>query len=1211
MRKRLFNDKWEFIKTPVDEKLATIRNSEDLLKAVSGCDIGCKEMKTVSIPHDWLIYNGKDLYEDGIGWYRRVFNTDELLTDDIRYSKGNRIFLNFDGVYMNSIIYINGVEAFIWKYGYSAFEFEITDYLNDGDNEILVKVVHESPNSRWYSGAGIFRDVTIRVTDNVFIPDNGIYVSYNSECGQDFDLHIETEIVNADENTRVQYAIEYVDKNSCAYGLHNISAADISDIKNQANILGETFVNKATDIINNSSEYDICSVAKESDSIYLLKSDFEINSPKLWDINSPNLYRLCTYLYQNDELIDVYETTIGFKTVKYTVNDGFYLNGKRIKLQGVCEHHDFGCIGSAFYEDAIRRKFTMLKKMGVNALRTSHNMPASILMDVADEMGIMVVSEAFDMWARKKTEYDYARFFNEWVDKDVRSWIKRDRNHPSIIMWSIGNEIYDTHAGEEGLKITEKLLSLVKKYDPYENGRATLGSNYMPWENTQKCADLYKLAGYNYGAKYYEEHHKKHPDYIIYGSETGSVVMSRGVYHFPFSQQVLADEDEQCSALGNSNTSWGAKSIEHCIADDRDVPYSLGQFVWTGFDYIGEPTPYHTRNSYFGLIDTAGFPKDAYYVFMAEWTDAKSNPMVHIFPYWDFNAFQNVDIRICSNGASVELFVNDESVGKKTLNHEQGRDFTATFTVPYVKGNITAVAYDLNGNEIARSERVSFSDSKKIVLKSDKKEILADGRSLAFVEISTVDENNNPVENAMDYVEVNVTGNGYLLGLDNGDSTDFDEYKSSVRKLFNGKLLAVILSEAGEGAIEVSVNGDGLIGDSLSIETIKCDEIKGIPDKKVREKDSLELLVRKNDATRIPARKVELLCKNGSLSLTKENPSALFEAKVYPENSTDKTIIFKAVNDSGIEISYVNLEMDATNQNIVNVTAKGDGDFWLRAMSADLDGKIHLISQVQIKAEGLGKAYINPYEFVAGGLYTRTFGTGEIGNGNEKGFSTWFEGASSACFDNIDFGETGSDELMMPIFCLSNEGFPFKIYEGTPEDGEVILDSVYQQNYIWNVYQEGTFKLNKRLKGITSISIEFYSKVHIKGFKFKKFEKAFEQISATNCDKIYGDSFVIEEDAVTGIGNNVTLEYENMNFGDSGVRNITICGKSELDINTIHIRFFDENGDEEDRIVEFKGSLEYVEQSFEFDSVYGNKKVNFVFLPGCNFDFKYFIFNNK
>lgn len=297
-----------------------------------------------------------------------------------------------------------------------------------------------------------------------------------------------------------------------------------------------------------------------------------------------------------------------------------------MRLNGACDHHDLGALGAAFHKEAMRRKFELMRSMGVNAVRTSHNMPAVELMELADEMGFLIVSEAFDMWEMAKNPYDYARFFKEWMEKDVRSWIRRDRNHPSVIMWSIGNEIPDTHADAHGQEITRRLVTAVRKWDYRNVAPITIGSNYMPWENARKCADIVKLAGYNYAEKYYEEHHQKYPDWVIYGSETSSVVQSRGIYHFPLERATLIEADEQCSALGNSTTSWAAKNTEYCIIMDRDTPYSCGQFIWTAIDYIGEPTPYQTKNSYFGQMDTAGFPKDSYYVFRSEWTDGKKIP---------------------------------------------------------------------------------------------------------------------------------------------------------------------------------------------------------------------------------------------------------------------------------------------------------------------------------------------------------------------------------------------------------------------------------------------------------------------------------------------------------------------------------------------------------------------------------------------------------
>ena len=370
---------------------------------------------------------------------------------------------------------------------------------------------------------------------------------------------------------------------------------------------------------------------------------------------------------------------------------GLILNGRKIKLFGVCEHHDLGALGSAFNKEALRRRFKILKDMGVNAIRTFHNMPDPQFMDLADEMGFLIASEAFDMWERSKTTYDYARFFKEWSHKDVMSWITRNRNHPSLLMWSIGNEIYYTHADVRGQEITKMLMEYVKEFDPNENAKVTIGSNFMPWENAKKCVDIVKIAGYNYSEKYYEEHHEKHhekhKDWIIYGSEAASVVQSRGIYHFPFEKSILADDDEQCSVLGNSTTSWGAKSPERCITDDRYAEFSLGQFIWTGFDYIGEPTPYHTKNSYFGQIDTATFKKDSYYIYQSEWTDYRKKPMIHILPYWDFSENQIVDVRVCSNAPKIELKLNGKVIGKYNIDHKKGKDLVGWWKIPYKRRN--------------------------------------------------------------------------------------------------------------------------------------------------------------------------------------------------------------------------------------------------------------------------------------------------------------------------------------------------------------------------------------------------------------------------------------------------------------------------------------------------------------------------------------------
>lgn len=344
-------------------------------------------------------------------------------------------------------------------------------------------------------------------------------------------------------------------------------------------------------------------------------SCYAVGNPHLWDVEDPYLYTLQAELLEDGQVIQSESLRVGFCSKEFTPQEGFLLNGRKLRLNGVCEHHDLGALGAAFSKEAMRRKFLKLRGMGVNALRTSHNMPAPEVMELADELGFLVIAEAFDMWEMPKTQYDYARFFVDWAGTDVRSWVRRDRSHVSLLMWSIGNEIYDTHASEHGQEITRRLVGYVREHDPRGNAPCTIGSNYMPWDGAQKCADITKMAGYNYAERYYERHHETYPDWVIYGSETASVVKSRGIYHFPLERSILTDEDEQCSSLGNSATSWGAANEEYCITMDRDTPWSCGQFLWTGFDYIGEPTPYQTKNSYFGQIDTAGIPKDAYSIY--------------------------------------------------------------------------------------------------------------------------------------------------------------------------------------------------------------------------------------------------------------------------------------------------------------------------------------------------------------------------------------------------------------------------------------------------------------------------------------------------------------------------------------------------------------------------------------------------------------------
>jgi len=956
--------------------------------------------------------------------------------------------------------------------------------------------------------------------------------------------------------------------------------------------------------------------------------EFFVKQPRVWDVEKTVLYTLVTELVKDETVVDELRQSIGFRKLLFTAENGLFLNGRHIKLNGVCEHHDLGCLGAAFNKEALRRQFRKLKEMGVNALRTSHNMPAAEFMELADEMGFLVVAEAFDMWERPKTQYDYARFLKEWYRADVASWVRRDRNHPSLLMWSIGNEIYDTHADEHGLEITKYLTEAVRTHDPRESAPVTIGSNYMPWENARKCADYVKYAGYNYGEMCYEEHHKEHPDWYIYGSETCSTVQSRGVYKFPYAQSVLCDDDEQCSALGNCTTSWGAKSTEQCIYSDRDAKFSMGHFIWTGFDYIGEPTPYHTKNSYFGQIDTAGFFKDQAYMYQAEWTDYKKAPMVHIFPYWDFSLGQLVDVRICSNAPRVELFVNGISQGTYDIDHAKGKQLLGHWQVPYVPGEITAVAYDENGIEIARDTEHSYGDPAKIVLKPESTVLKADGRDLIFVEIGAEDADGYPVKNATNRVHVSVEGAGRLVGLDNGDSTDFDQYKATSRRMFSGKLLAVIAATKEPGDIVVKATSVGLPEATITLRAEACEGIPGVSATEDNAAAEARWLAKKNTAfvdewkkrmaEEVPVRRIDIVTE-GTNCLDAECKEVTLTAKLYPQNATYQEVLWRVTNNGGVDTNVAKLTDTETGESSfskegglaygkqVVLSALGDGEIRVRCNTKNGGEKIRLISDMDFAIFGLGAAFINPYELVSGSLFTRC--DGEVTNGNERGVATARDGKTTVTFDNVDFGAFGSDEITLPIFELGNQPVDIEIWEGAPQDAdsELVDTVVYHVPSIWNTYQERTYKLPRRLKGVTSISFVTEYKIHLKGFVFTKTEKAFETLSVKENSSIYGDTFTVGEDAITGIGNNVTVVFEDMDFGEKGTTKLTICGKSRLPMNSIHVRFNTEKGDVNE-VAEFAGAKDYTERTFEFSKVTGKTTVNFVFLPGCDFDFKYFRF---
>ncbi|MBO7639428.1 MAG: DUF4982 domain-containing protein, partial [Treponema sp.] len=709
---------------------------------------------------------------------------------------------------MNSAVWINGKKAGEWKHGYSTFEFDISSLVQAGKNEILVLALYQDCNTRWYSGAGIFRDVTYINSSCVHLPTDGVCFTARpeepSKLTGKWNVDISVEVAGDVTGHKIENVISSSDGKILAKSTSYVTPLPLSDEESER-------------LSKNVPSLSKCALYRGHESI-------TVENPKLWDIDSSLFYILTAKLYDSDgNIIDQMSQHCGFKYAEFTKDRGFFLNGRHLKIYGACHHHDQGALGSAFELDALRRQFTRLKEMGVNSIRCSHNPPPVAWMDLCDEMGLMVDDEAFDMWEKPKTPFDYGNFFNDWCERDATSWVRRDRNHPSLIMWSIGNEIYDTHVGN-GYEIAKKLYSYVVKNDPNRNAPITIASNYMMTDGAQHCATLIDTVGYNYLERLYDDHHKKYPEWKIYGSETCSTIQSRGIYHFPESLNLITFSDGQCSCLGNCTTPWGGSNTQTVIANDRDCPFSAGQYIWTGWDYIGEPTPYHTKNSFFGQIDTAGFPKDTFYLFKSEWAGKNTEPFVHLLPYWDWNEGQLIDVKAYTNADFVELFVNGKSFGKQEINHKDGKEPFGRWNVEYHRGQIKAVAYDQNGNAIAEDEKKSFDDPARIVLRAETNEETGGSKKLHFIQIMTVDKDGTPVENARNYITVKVDGDAELVGMDNGDSTDYEEYTTDsgnggavkhTRRLFANRLIAIVRSTKEDASFTITAASRDLKNVSL------------------------------------------------------------------------------------------------------------------------------------------------------------------------------------------------------------------------------------------------------------------------------------------------------------------------------------------------------------------------------------------------------------
>lgn len=1130
--KTLFGDNWQFTLKEIGTSLDEI-NSE-------------KDWHDVEIPHDWLIGDTRNLYKTGEGWYKKSFTLDKGDLD-------GKLFICFDGVYMNSAVYLNGKEIGVWKYGYSSFYFDMTSAA-EGENTLLVRVQHEAPNTRWYSGAGIYRNVYIKKTPLVHVAENGIYIVTDGKSR----THVETEIINESENTeKIELVHEIIDNNgrTVVFSHNNLTLK-----------AGETLTDN---------------------------QDTLVYHPAIWDTQNPNLYTLKTTISIGEEIIQTETNRYGYRKTEFSPSEGFKLNGRQLKLHGVCMHHDLGALGAAVNYEALKRQMTILRLMGVNAIRTSHNMPAPELCEICDEMGILMDNEAFDMWEMPKNKNDYARFFPEWYKTDVASWVRRDRNHPCVIMWSIGNEIADTHASPRGLEVAKMLKTEVIKHDPYENAIATIGSNYMTWENGQKVADYLKQGGYNYTENLYDAHHAAHPDWFIYGSETASTVRSRGIYHFPADTAILMHDDLQCSDMGNSVVGWG-RSHESAWIMDRDRDYVGGQFIWTGFDYIGEPTPYSTKNSYFGIIDTAGIPKDAFYLYKAVWTDGNKSPFIHIMPYWDWNDGQEIQVYTYSNVEDVELFFNGKSLGKQHIDLLHGDVLHGSWTLPYEKGTLTAKAY-ADGAAVAEKTISSFGEAEKLVTKTNKEILRADGRDMIFLEVIAADKDNNPVANARNRIEISVKGAGRLVGMDNGDSTDYDSYKGNSRRLFSGKLIAMIEATFESGDIEVEITSKGLEKSALKFRALPCEKPVG-----VSVAPCYPVYIQP-DVDEIPVRKIELTAP--ATALDENNKTVMVTAKTLPENASYSDIAWKCVLPNGVVTPIAEA---AAAENGALVTAKGDGEFILRAMCKNGKDNPEIISDLTFAAKGLGDALISPYKFISAALYA--FANTDL-KVVERGSISGIEGRTVIGFDNIDFGTFGSNKLTLYFGNSWNEPLPVEIWLGDPNNGGRMLEKTsFAPNGRWDGFDPEEFVLPERISGLQSIAFVVERQCIFGGFEFTKTEKAYEKLTPVQNDGLYGDEYSIAGGKIENIGNNVLIEFHDMDFG-SGTTSITICGRTPKDKNTIQLRYTPcGGGQQQTQLLDFKHSDEYTEMKFTLDAISGKNDISFVFLPGCKFDFDWFKF---
>jgi beta-galactosidase len=748
--------------------------------------------RKLNVPHDWSIEGefseknpatpGGGALPGGIGWYRKTFKISE---EDLKRS----VFIDFDGVYQNSEVWINGHSLGKRFYGYSSFRYELTPYLVTGrkDNVLAVKVDNSAqPNSRWYSGSGIYRNVWLVTTGITHIEHWGTVVTT-------------PEITDAMAKVKTTMRI----KNKLKAGQKLLVKTAIIDPSGKEIANGKMDTNGV------------------KDSVFSTSFDFVVKNPILWSLDAPKMYSAVSHVFVDGHLVDNYTTPFGIRSFKFDVEKGFSLNGKNVKINGVCNHHDLGCLGTAINKRAIERQLEILKGMGCNAIRTSHNPPAPELLDLADQMGFLIMDEAFDMWKKPKNNLDYHTVWDEMHKKDLQDMILRDRNHPSVMIWSIGNEIPE-QGDTTGTIIAKELAGYVRELDTTRP--VTSACDRPNTENFIIRSGALDLIGFNYHQYNYEVFPQTFPGQKFIGTETVSALMTRGVYDMP-SDEIrrwpvrkewkgrMPNADNTCSSYDNVSAPWGS-THEETWKLIKKHDYLSGQFIWTGFDYLGEPTPYWwpSRSSYFGIIDLAGFPKDVYYMYQSEWT---KKDVLHIFPHWNWTKGQTVDIWAYCNADEVELFLNDKSLGVKK---KQGDDLHLMWRVPFAPGTLKAISRTA-GKEVLVREVKTAGAPAKLVVTADRSDIKADGNDLSFVTVDVVDANGIIVPNAENPVKFQLEGSGVIVGVDNGDPVSHESFKAPQRKAFHGKCLVVVQAGEKPGIVKLTASAEGLPAVNFEIKT--------------------------------------------------------------------------------------------------------------------------------------------------------------------------------------------------------------------------------------------------------------------------------------------------------------------------------------------------------------------------------------------------------